>query len=326
MRRKSIKTRFTTQSVRSIRARLTMVWSLVLIVSLISAMLVGAWTLIHSGHADLVEQVIPWQIVSSVICVLFGCALGAILSKRITGFVETQLAELRSTAHDVGHELATPVAVLRSRLQVMEREVDPEHPNADLQVLNEATSRLTVLIDDMRVLANAESPDRQRALALVKMDTLVKSLVGQFSNDFSSRNISVDIEDVQSVTVVGERESIERLVANLLSNAARYAKQSGNVRVRLSVQGSWFQLSVSNDGAAIEPDEMPYLFDRFYRTEASKNREASGSGLGLAIVKAIVEAHFGEVEVVSEPGLETTFTVRLPKFPPVHPLAALNSQ
>ena len=115
-----------------------------------------------------------------------------------------------------------------------------------------------------------------------------------------------------AVHVLGDRSSLERVLLNLADNAIRYTEEGKSIFFRLRQNGGQAQLSVSDEGIGISSQYLPNLFDRFYRIDEARAREKGGTGLGLAIVKGIVEAHKGTIDVQSEVGRGTTFTIRLP--------------
>jgi signal transduction histidine kinase len=125
------------------------------------------------------------------------------------------------------------------------------------------------------------------------------------------RGISIQCE-LPRVDYLGDPERIAQVVTNLLTNAIEYNKPNGEVRVVLATQGGFVSLNVSDTGPGIAAEDLPRVFERFYRADKARSNASGHSGLGLAIAKAIVEAHGGRIDVSSEPGSPTTFTVRLP--------------
>ncbi|MBX9666049.1 MAG: HAMP domain-containing histidine kinase [Candidatus Obscuribacterales bacterium] len=263
------------------------------------------------------------------ISVLFGgAALVAIFSAsfywysslKVVEAARSRMQSARRFLQDAGHELATPVAILGSRIQVMAREPELDDESRDhLNVLSESTCRLSVLVDDMRALARAEAPRSASDLSIINLGDLVHSISAQMKDVCAERGITI-VTDVKPVaTIIGEREGVERAITNLLSNAVRYGRNGGKVRITIRPSHDSVELTVQDDGIGVSPEELPKIFDRFYRAERSRKSETPGSGLGLAIVKAVVESHSGKVYAESEFGSFTRFTVEFPKSP-VHPI------
>lgn len=207
----------------------------------------------------------------------------------------------------------------------MEREViEDRAARENLEVLSESTRRLAVLVDDMRALARAEAPRNASDLSLINLGELIRSISLQMKDVCDSRRILITSEIQMPATIIGEQDGIERAVSNLLSNAVRYGRDGGRVSVTVRPSKNNIVLIVQDDGIGISTEDLPKIFDRFYRAEHLGENKTKGSGLGLAIVKAVVESHSGRVSVASEQGCFTRFTVEFPKSP-VHPIMKMMS-
>lgn len=228
---------------------------------------------------------------------------------------------IRQFTQDAGHELATPLAVMRSRLQVLEHERQSEDIGQDIRSLSEAASRMSGLVDDLRVLARTQNAQKYLQLSILKLDTLVKSISEELKLQFQAKNMTVDLSELQPVSIIGDKEAIERVFTNLLTNAAKYGNDGCLVKVSISQNRNDVIAIVQDNGPGIPKDQLDTLFYRFYR--AGRTQNDGGSGLGLAIVKAIIEAHNGTVKVSSEENKGTSFEIRLSKFPSQHPFALL---
>jgi signal transduction histidine kinase len=132
----------------------------------------------------------------------------------------------------------------------------------------------------------------------------------------AQKGLEMTYESASSLaSVVGDREALEEVFTNLLSNAIAYTPAGGAIRVREGRRGDYIWVEVSDTGVGISPDAIPKIFDRFYRVKDERTRHVVGTGLGLPIVKGIMEAHLGVVEVESEPGEGSTFRVLIPETP-----------
>ena len=215
---------------------------------------------------------------------------------------------------DAGHELSTPVSIIRSRLQLFERELKENGESSEhLPILLRAMDRVDNLIQDLRVLTRAESPNRHLSLSLVQLNSLVQNSVDELAVEFQEKSMTGQLS-LMSVSVVGDEQALQRLLANLLTNALRYGKSGGHVSISLKKERGNVILVVADDGPGIPEENLPFLFERFYRVESSRSRQTGGSGLGLAIVKAIVDSHSGKISVNSSSS-GTAFTVTLPQVP-----------
>ncbi len=256
---------------------------------------------------------------------LIGCAIVAggtayyswWCSQNILESARSRLQSARRFMQDAGHELATPIAIFGSRIQVLER--DPKFNAEDISVLSESAGRLSVLVDDMRALARAEAPRSSSDLYIINIVEMVRSICTSMRDAMESRAITLTTDMPSVVTIIGQRDSVERAISNLISNAIRYGREGGQISVSIQTVDDNVVMIIEDDGLGISPDTLPKIFDRFFRAERLDVHKTSGSGLGLAIVKAVVENHSGKIYAESELGKFTRFTVELPKSP-VHPV------
>ncbi len=229
--------------------------------------------------------------------------------------VETQ----RRFVDDASHELRTPLTIMRGNLELVER--DPSMAKAERDAaLRDAIAeaeRMTRLVDDLLALARVDAgmtmPEDQVALA-----ALVRAVAEETEAAAGNRTVSVTIGS-ETAGVRGSESLLRRVLENLTDNAIKYTHAHGAISLSLVEEDAHAILTVADDGVGMTADEVGHVFDRFWRSDDS--RERRGSGLGLAIAKAVVEAHGGTIDVASEPGAGTTFTVRLP----LHPAAAPSS-
>jgi len=217
---------------------------------------------------------------------------------------------------DASHELRTPLTAIRGNLDVVTRQSESDSlSQTDLDEalvdLRRESQRMNRLVEDLLTLARAEAPAEGASrftpvpLADVAEDGLrtASSLADgqQFSSEASS-----------PVSVMGDRDQLVQVLVILLDNAIRHTPGSGQIRIATGRNGDLAFMRVTDSGAGIAKEHLPHLFDRFYRAESSRQRPTGGTGLGLAIAHAIVEAHGGSIDVSSELGSGSEFTVRLP--------------
>jgi two-component system, OmpR family, sensor histidine kinase BaeS len=185
--------------------------------------------------------------------------------------------------------------------------IDGIYPRDDahLQPILEETRVLSRLIDDLRTLALAESGALKLQIEPTDLAMLVSETVAFFQAQADGVELSADAEPGLVLEIDPER--IRQVLENLLANALRYTPRSGTIRVRCFAEGAHAKVSVSDTGAGIPPDELPHIFDRFY-----KSRDSRGTGLGLAIAKNLVVAHGGEISAQSALDKGTTIHFTLP--------------
>lgn len=213
---------------------------------------------------------------------------------------------------DVAHELRTPLSTLASHLEVMIEGVW-KPTTARLQSCYEEFSRISGLVTDLEQLAQIENDN----LILHKKPTdllaIVCTVCDCFELEMQKKHLTLTLEGVSS-HIMADHDKVHQLVMNLVSNAVKYTKEHGTIRIHVDTLEENVILIVEDDGIGIAQHELPLVFERFYRTDQSRNRKTGGTGIGLAIVKSIVTAHGGTVRAESHPQQQgSRFVVTLPK-------------
>jgi signal transduction histidine kinase len=179
-----------------------------------------------------------------------------------------------------------------------------------MDVIQEEMERMTRLVGDLLLLARADSGGLPLQRQAVELDNVLFEVYRQV--DRLEKSVDLELTDVDQVSVLGDSDRLKQLMLNLVDNAIKYTPSGGTVNLSLSKQNGWAHLSVSDSGIGIPPEDLPHIFDRFYRVDKARTRSQGGSGLGLAIAKWIVQAHGGGIQVNSRVGEGTTVTVTLP--------------
>lgn len=220
----------------------------------------------------------------------------------------------QSLLADVAHELRHPLHVLQGNLQAMQDGVYPMN-DEEITRLIAQTRHLTVMVNDLHVLAQAEA--RQLPLQIQEVDIagLVKEVTAVYQPLAATRDIELHVQLLGTMppAVEIDRARIRQAVQNLLENALRHTPDGGQIRISVQQQDGRLLIEVSDNGEGIAPDQLPLVFDRLYRGDPSRQRIGESTGLGLAISKAIVEAHGGTIAAGS-PGVDqgSTFAITLP--------------
>lgn len=224
--------------------------------------------------------------------------------------LEAAFGQQRQFTADAAHELRTPVAVILTETQTtLKRERSAEEYRQSVEVCQRITQRMRRLIESLFQLARLDAGQEQLKRMQFDLSGTAKEcleLVGPLAEE---RGVKIHCE-LPSLECVGDPERISQVITNLLTNAVQYNKPDGEVRVNGRQENGMAVLTVADTGPGISAEDLPRVFERFYRAE--KSRSSGNAGLGLSICKAIVEAHGGTIEVSSEPGSGTTFMVRLP--------------
>lgn len=213
---------------------------------------------------------------------------------------------------DVSHELRTPLTTIRGNLDLIERigEADPE----SISAIQLEIERMTRLVGDLLLLARADSGGLPLDRKPVEVDNILFDIYRQVA--LLDPPVNVKLVEVDQVTVLGDADRLKQLFINLVENAIKYTPDGGVVELSLSKKGGWAQFEVCDTGIGIAPENLPHIFDRFYRVDKARARADGGSGLGLSIAKWIATAHGGAIRVKSQQGQGTTFTVTLPIYEP----------
>jgi signal transduction histidine kinase len=179
--------------------------------------------------------------------------------------------------------------------------------------VHQETLLLARLVDDLRLLSLAETGQLKLERKPTDLAALMRDVLGQFDAQAQGKQVTLELhapDSLQSVSVDADR--IAQVLHNLIANALRYTLSSGRVTVGAQVVNGVLNVSVTDTGSGIALDDLPHVFDRFYRADKSRARASGGTGLGLTIVKQLVEAHGGKVWVESEVGKGSTFVFTLP--------------
>lgn len=211
---------------------------------------------------------------------------------------------------DVSHELRTPLTVIKGNVDLMRRmeQVDEE----SLRSIEEEADRLTRLVDDLLLEAQAESGRLPLRFATVELDTLLLDVYHEMKVLARGR-VTLKLSEIDQVQMMGDRDRLKQVLVNIIANAINYTPEGGEVYLSLGKVGEQARLIVRDTGPGIPPEDLPHIFERFYRAAKERPRAQSGGfGLGLSIAHWIVVHHGGRIEVTSQEGQGTTFCLWLP--------------
>ncbi|MEW6568057.1 MAG: ATP-binding protein [Chloroflexota bacterium] len=226
--------------------------------------------------------------------------------ERLENLFETQ----RRFLADVSHELRTPLTAIRGNVDLIRwmGVADAE----SLEAITSEVDRMTRMVQDLLLLAQAESGKLPLAREIVELDTLMLEVYKQ-AKVLAQDRVDLRIGPEDQARVMGDRDRLKQMLLNLVVNALEYTPASGAVTLGLTCVGDHARLTVSDTGPGIPQDELPLIFERFYRIDRSRKRSNSGgAGLGLSIAYWIARSHQGRIEVASDPGKGSTFSVWLP--------------
>ncbi|MGE5632580.1 MAG: ATP-binding protein [Caulobacteraceae bacterium] len=212
---------------------------------------------------------------------------------------------------DVAHELRTPIATLQSHIEaIIDGIWEPDVKR--LNSIHEEIMRIGRMVGDLEKLAKYESETLSLNKTEFDLSELISNILLNFEKEYTAKGINVSFEG-GSLRIYADKDKISQLIINLICNAIKFTPQNGQIHVEIEDKDNAIMLSVSDTGIGISEDDLPHIFERFYRADTSRSRQTGGSGIGLTIVKAIVEAHKGTIRAESKLQEGTKFIITLPK-------------
>ncbi|MFC0274821.1 ATP-binding protein [Metabacillus herbersteinensis] len=239
------------------------------------------------------------------------------LAKAITE-LGYELEEYRTNRREffanISHELRTPISYVKGYAQVLRKKLyqNEEEKNKYLDIINDESTRLTSLIDDLFELAKIEEGKLDLKVELIDIPEIVLASVDKVNLKAKEKSITIKVDILYNVPMLRtDGRRLEQVLINLIENSIRYSPESGLITIKVTTRKKQVDIIIVDNGVGIPTEDLPYIFERFYRVEKSRTRAEGGTGLGLAIVKNLVELLNGKIEVESTVGQGTTFIIRL---------------
>ena len=250
---------------------------------------------------------------TSVIVGLSGCLVVFIAFILAAGKIVSPVAESyekqKRFISDAGHEIKTPLTIISANVDLLEADGEKE----ELTDIRAQTKRLTELTNNLVMLSKMEETEHTVQKIEFPLSDLVRETAGSFRAPASSRGLDLSVSIAPDITMNGSPDLIRQLVTILLDNAVKYSAEEGKITVNMSIHRKAITLSVENPlTEAVSETDLNLVFDRFYRTDKSRNSETGGHGIGLSIAKAITEAHGGSISAATKTGNDFCVTVVLP--------------
>ncbi len=209
---------------------------------------------------------------------------------------------------DIAHELRTPLAAIQSHIEAFMDGV--WEPNDErLSVIHGEIIRLTKLINELSELSIVEDDEINLKLSNVDISSTLNNIIESYEPMFLDKNININKNMQNDVNLMGDMDYLKRIFVNIISNAIKYTNENGSVSVSLEQIKDKIRIIVKDTGIGIPKEDLKYIFERFYRSDLSRNRQTGGTGIGLTITKALVEAHGGTIKIDSEVGKGTNVIV-----------------
>ncbi|MBI4367989.1 MAG: PAS domain-containing protein [Candidatus Omnitrophica bacterium] len=215
---------------------------------------------------------------------------------------------------NVSHELKTPLTSLKGFVETLLRGAvqDPERAKSFLEMMENDTDRLNRLIDDLLELSQIESKSVPLKPETVDLAETVRQILVRFQSSVQEKKITVENRIKQGTSVFADRDRLKQILINLVDNAIKFNREGGRIVLEAQETGKEMSVSVSDTGAGIPQENIPRIFERFFRADKARSRELGGTGLGLSIVKHLVEAHGGRIWCESRVGKGSKFFFTVP--------------
>lgn len=229
--------------------------------------------------------------------------------------VERAWEQQRQFVADASHELKTPLSVILANTQILMNDESkiPEESRRWIEGTSDEAERMRGLVEELLELARTEGcAGSARANAPVDLSSLVEGDALQFDAVAYERGCGIETNVVDGISVLGDQDQLDRLLKTLIDNACKYAARGTQIKVTLEKNGSHALFVATNQGESIPEEDLPRVFDRFWRSDKARARSTGGYGLGLAIAKGIAESHGGKIWATSDDVQGTSFYVKLP--------------
>lgn len=230
--------------------------------------------------------------------------------------LEESVRRMTQFTADASHELRAPVALIRTTAEfTLGRRRDPEAYEAAMKDVLVEAERTTHLLDSLLTLARGDSGLDTLDLSPTDLGEAVRDAIEERQTFALEKNIPVEYDcPEEELEINGDSDALRRLFVILIDNAVKYTDPGGDIRITVRKNGSSAEATVTDTGIGIAKQDQPHIFDRFWRVDKVRSREAGGAGLGLSIARWIVDQHHGTIEVASEPGRGSTFRVTVPHY------------
>ncbi len=247
--------------------------------------------------------------------------------KKKIGIIESQRNKeqeefkmmLRETLGNITHDLKTPLTAIRGYAQgILDGvAVTPDRMNKYVMTIRNKADDMAGLVDELSLFARIYKQDMQYQLEEVDLNEYISRCMGNLSLDLETKNIDFLYRNdvIPGTRILVDEDKVKRVFYNIVGNACKYiATEAGLIYVHVEEGGDVVWIRIEDNGIGIEESELPFIFDRFYRTDSSRNSKTGGSGLGLAIAKKVIEDHGGRIYAESEKGKGTKISFSLPKM------------
>jgi OmpR-family two-component system manganese-sensing sensor histidine kinase len=270
-----------------------------------------------TSEVEAIQNQLLWVLTMGGLMTLILIGVGGYwLTQKAIEPIEKSFEKLKQFTADASHELRGPLTAIKASVDVMQNHPERIHPKdvKKMSAIASATSQMSQLIQDLLFLARTDDtvhtpPRESTAIPLQKVLQDLANLLEPFAQE---KNVALKTDLLADVSVLGDKGQISRLLSNLIQNALQYTPEGGTVAVSLVQQNRMAIVSIKDTGIGIPSDQLPYIFDRFWRADKARSRREGGTGLGLSIASAIAQSHGGKITVTSKENAGSCFQIKLP--------------
>ncbi len=241
---------------------------------------------------------------------------------RMADDLQTQIESLKKMDQvrtdfvaNVSHELKTPLTSIKGYVETLRDGALEDTENADkfLKIINKHVDSLTNIVDDLLALSEVELKGEKLKKEIFDLKTLLDEVIQSFEHTFQERNLDFEfLSEDQKVEIFADKGKIERVLINIIDNAAKYTEKGGHIKLFLLKDENYISLQLKDNGVGIPKEDVARVFERFYRVDKARSKDVGGTGLGLSIVKHIVLLHQGSVNIKSDIGQGTEILIEFP--------------
>jgi heavy metal sensor kinase len=227
--------------------------------------------------------------------------------------LDESFRQIRQFSADASHELQTPLTILRGELELALRAPrDPAEYQRAIESALDEIDRMATLVEGLLYLARTDAGVAKMDKESIALEELIEEVCSRLSALAKDRAVQLTAEELQPITLQGDRTRLRQLLTNIVQNGIKYTPAGGSVTIRLRTEADQAMIEVSDTGIGFSQDDEERVFQRFYRAGDARSTDGGGAGLGLSIAQAIAEGHGGEITVTSIPDQGSVFTIALP--------------
>ncbi|MBU4216593.1 PAS domain-containing sensor histidine kinase [Candidatus Parcubacteria bacterium] len=216
---------------------------------------------------------------------------------------------------DASHELRTPLTIIQGNIDLEVHELKSKNKKIPelYEIIQKELTRMTGILNDLTDLTNSDAKTEKIEQEIVSLNIITKTAVRSLDILAKQKNIKLELaKNNPNINIIGDEQKLEKLLLNIIRNATKYTDVGGWIKVHLEEKNKIAKIIVEDNGIGVPPEDLPYIFERFYRVDKARSRQEGGTGLGLSICKWIAEAHGGNIQVESQEGVGTKFILELP--------------